>query len=88
MGYIVLLVYFVILTDSDFTRCSKYIKVSFTVFPLTRINRVLFSSQIFGFVSDPFVNIFKFYYVMFSNMVSLILILLCLLNLPLCLVHV
>lgn len=43
---------------------------------------MFFSSQIFGFASDPFVNIFKFYYVMVSNMVSLLSVLWHLLNLP------
>lgn len=62
------------------------------VFPLTRINRMLFRFQIFGFASHPFVNILKFYDVMLSNTVSLVLILWHLPNLPLqpraCLVFV
>lgn len=33
------------------------------VFSVTRINRIFSCSQIFGFVSDPYVNILKFYYV-------------------------
>lgn len=44
---------------------------------------MFFTSQVFGFAINPFVNILKFYYVTVSNIVCMTLILWPFLNLPL-----